>query len=134
MNCGVHTCVLLAHHDEPHTDADGKTWPRSTTRRGASNTNDRGNSAQRRARKTWLLEKFGDGETCPCYRCRRRLSRSMVEADRIRPGVLGGTYHRSNLRPVCEECNKITGNAVAKMLRDKVRKPTIIRLCRIGAL
>jgi hypothetical protein len=58
----------------------------------------------------------------------------MVEADRRVPGVLGGTYRRENLRPVCEECNKITGNAVSKMLRDKVRKPTIIRLHREGLL
>ena len=131
--CGAQGCVLHAHHEEDHTDG-ARTWPKGRQRRGTSNTNDRGSSSTRRARKTWLLVTFGDGETCPCYRCGRRLSRSMVEADRIIPGCLGGSYRRENIRPICEECNKITGNAVRVMLRDRVHKATIKRLCRLGLI
>lgn len=132
--CGAPGCILHAHHDELHTDGEGNHWERSTTKRGTTNRNDRGNAAARRARKGWLLTQFGDGETCPCYRCGRALSVGMVEADRKVPGILGGTYRRENLRPACADCNKITGNAVAQMLRDKVRKPTIIRLHREGLI
>ena len=131
--CGAPGCILHAHHDEDHTDGTRR-WARSTTHRGTTNRDDRGNAATRRARKTWLLNTFGDRETCPCYRCGRSLSRSLVEADRIIPGCLGGSYRRSNIRPVCEECNKITGNAVKAMIRDRVRKPTIIRLCKQGLI
>jgi len=132
--CGATGCILTAHHDTDHLNAEGSTWPRSSTKRGTSNTNDRGNAAARRARKLWLLTSFGDGQTCPCYRCGAHLSLSMVEADRKVPGILGGSYRRENLRPACGACNKITSNAVSKMLRDKVRRPTIIRLHREGLL
>ncbi|QOP64792.1 HNH endonuclease [Microbacterium phage DelaGarza] len=131
--CGAQGCILHAHHDEDHTDGE-RTWPKGKTRRGTSNSNDRGNAAARRRRKQRLVEEFGDGETCPCYRCGRALSVSMVEADRKVPGILGGTYRWENLRPACGDCNKITGNAVSKMLRDKVRRPTIIRLHREGLI
>lgn len=131
--CGAPGCILHAHHDTDHTDGE-RTWAKSTTKRGTTNRNERGNAATRRRRKQRLVDEFGDGETCPCYRCGRALSISMVEADRKVPGILGGTYRWENLRPVCGDCNKITGNAVSKMIRDKVRKPTIIRLHREGLI
>lgn len=102
--------------------------------RGASNSNDRGSAEQRRRRKAWLLATRGDGKTCECYRCHVVLFWSTLEVDRAIPGALGGTYSRDNIRPVCGPCNKITGNAVARMLRDRVRKPTIKRLCRLGLI
>jgi 5-methylcytosine-specific restriction endonuclease McrA len=66
----------------------------------------RGNSAQRRARKGYLLTLWGNGELCPCiYGCGRILDHSTIEADRIIPGSLGGSYVRSNVIPACRSCN-----------------------------
>lgn len=82
------------------------------TGRGTSNSNQRGSSEARRARRLYLLEMFGDGETCPCYRCGEDLDDSTVQADRILAGMDGGTYERGNLRPACGACNIATGNAL----------------------
>lgn len=103
-------------------------------RRGTSNTNDRGSAASRRARKAWLLEWYGDGETAPCYSCAVPLEYATLEADRIIPGILGGTYARGNIRPACGPCNRRTGNAVRDAIRRGVPKRTLIRQCRLGLL
>ena len=42
--CGAPGCILHAHHEEDHTDGE-RTWARSTTRRGTTNRDDRGNAA-----------------------------------------------------------------------------------------
>lgn len=102
--------------------------------RGSSNTNDRGSAADRRRRKVFLLEWFGDGESAPCYSCAESLTFETIQADRIVPGVLGGTYARGNIRPACGPCNRRTGNAVRDAIRRGVPKRTLIRLCRLGAL
>jgi 5-methylcytosine-specific restriction endonuclease McrA len=66
----------------------------------------RGNAAARRARKGYLLVQFGNGITCSCiYQCGRVLDFSTVEADRIIPGSLGGSYRRENIIPACRSCN-----------------------------
>lgn len=91
------------------------------TLRGTSNTNDRGGAPSRRARKAWLLSWFGDGITCPCYSCAEPLLYSRIQADRIIPGVLGGTYARGNIRPACGPCNRRSGNAVREAIRKKCR-------------
>lgn len=62
----------------------------------------RGNSKNRRARKLWMLAKWGDGETCPCVHCGKSLSFKTVESDRIIPG---GSYARWNVQPSCRRCN-----------------------------
>lgn len=62
----------------------------------------RGNSRDRRARKLWMLETWGDGKSCPCVHCGTKLRYSTVEADRIVPG---GSYRRSNVQPACRACN-----------------------------
>ncbi len=61
----------------------------------------RGNSADRRARANYLVRTFGDGLTCPCVFCGGVLDAKSVTADRIIPGVLGGSYRRPNLVPAC---------------------------------
>ena len=81
-----------------------------------------------------MLEWFGDGETAPCYSCAVPLTLTTMEADRIIPGVLGGTYARGNLRPVCGPCNRRSGNAVRDAIRRKVPKRTLLRQCRLGLL
>lgn len=80
------------------------------TRRGTSNKNVTGSSMDRRARRQFLLDTFGDGVTCPCYRCREPLTLETLTVDRIRAGMDGGTYVRGNIRPACSGCNIETGN------------------------
>jgi hypothetical protein len=62
----------------------------------------RGSAAQRRARKQYLLDRFGNGEVCRCIYCNCELTFATVEADRILPG---GSYRRENVIPACRECN-----------------------------
>jgi 5-methylcytosine-specific restriction endonuclease McrA len=108
--------------------------PDGTLRRGSSNSNSRGGSTARRARKLWLLEQYGDGVTCLCFSCGDELIYETLQADRIIPGCLGGGYARGNIRPCCGPCNIRSGNAVKALIRAKVPKRTILRLCRLGEL
>lgn len=62
----------------------------------------RGNNRDRRNRKQWLLDTFGNGRTCPCVWCGVTLTASTVQQDRI---VAGGPYRRDNLVPACARCN-----------------------------
>ncbi len=83
--------------------------------RGTSNSNQRGSTRDRRARRKWLLETFRadvdhQGEpACRCYRCGQLLVESTITVDRIVPGCQGGTYRRNNIRPCCGPCNMTTG-------------------------
>lgn len=81
-------------------------------RRGTTNGNARGSAADRRRRRAWLLETFGDGVHAPCYRCGLELDDSTVTVDRVVPGCRGGTYRRGNIRPACGPCNSETGGAL----------------------
>lgn len=64
-----------------------------------------GNVYDRRARKNWLLSKFGNGRRCPCEWCGKSLTFKTVTADRVVRGVDGGRYVRPNLVPACRQCN-----------------------------
>lgn len=77
--------------------------------RGTSNSNSRGSSEDRRRRKQFLLDKFGDGTVAKCYRCPEILNFLTVTVDRVVPGCEGGTYRRDNIRPACAPCNTSTG-------------------------
>lgn len=70
----------------------------------------RGKARDRRIRKTKLLAIFGDGTTCPCVHCGRKLDFQTIEQDRITPG---GSYRLLNVQPSCGPCNKIRSNDVA---------------------
>jgi hypothetical protein len=113
------------------------------TRRGTSNSNDRGSTEDRRRRREWLVETYranvdglaspdgsvvlgpapiADGwiteglrvvPVCRCYRCGVLLSVDTVTVDRIVPGCRGGTYRRNNIRPACGPCNSETGARLA---------------------
>lgn len=89
-----------------------------TARRGTSNTNARGNSRDRLARRRWLSRVYqsdvGSG-TCRCYRCGLLLTVDTVTVDRIKPGCKGGRYVRSNIRPACARCNSETGSRVRRI-------------------
>jgi len=72
--------------------------------RGTSNSNIRGNVYDRRKRRQWMLDAFGNGKTCPCHWCKRRLRKP--QADRYpRCGHMGGRYTRDNIVPSCADCN-----------------------------
>jgi len=85
--------------------------------RGTSNGNASGSSYDRRRRKQWLLETFGDGKTAPCHYCKAPLDFETLTVDRILAGVLGGTYRRTNIRPACMRDNSIEGSK----LRDELK-------------
>lgn len=80
--------------------------------RGTTNSNVRGNSKDRAARKTWLLQQFGDGVEAPCAFCGESLTFETVTVDRIIPGCQGGRYVRENIRPSCGPCNFSLGGAL----------------------
>ncbi len=83
--------------------------------RGTTNRNVRGNSADRAARRRYLLQTFESdlgANTCRCYRCGVVLTEDTLTVDRIVPGALGGKYRRENVRPACSGCNSETGGAV----------------------
>jgi hypothetical protein len=80
-------------------------------RRGSARTREReargrgrGNVHDRRVRHQWLLDTFGNGTTCRCTWCAKRLRKP--EADRHPAcGHAGGTYRRDNIVPACRQCN-----------------------------
>ena len=74
----------------------------------ANHADGRGSTRNRRARKRWLLEFFGDGTTVPCYwNCGRQLTAETLEVDRWPLcGHAGGSYRRDNIVPACSDCNR----------------------------
>lgn len=120
-----------------------------TVRRGTSNSAVRGNSTDRRRRREWLVATFRadvdaivwiDGTlreaplgagipVCRCYRCEKLLTVGTVSPDRIIPGVHGGRYIRSNLRPACNKCQEQTGGllgAEQKRLRAAEKAVNVV--------
>lgn len=89
--------------------------------RGTSNTNVRGSSKDRLARKRWLLATFSKrlGQhhaKCAFRGCPTILTLETVTVDRYPvPGALGGTYARDNIRPACATHNYGEGNAIARI-------------------
>ena len=88
-----------------------------STRRGTSNSNARGNSRDREARRRYLVRVYeadvGLG-FCRCYRCGQLLTGADVTVDRIVPGCRGGRYVRSNIRPAGSRCTSETGATVRR--------------------
>lgn len=80
-------------------------------RRGTTDRNSRGNATDRRARKQWLLDEFGDGKTAACaFDCGTMVDIDTIYVDRHPvPGCLGGRYVRTNIRPSCGSCNSRFG-------------------------
>ncbi len=73
----------------------------------------RGNAADRRARKLYLMARYGVEGIVTCYLCAVPMLLDDLTSDRIVPGVAGGTYRRENLRPACGPCNSETGGRMA---------------------
>ncbi len=85
-------------------------------RRGTSNSNARGSTYDRAARRAYLLRTYesdAGANTCRCYRCGALLGEATITVDRIVPGCHGGTYRRENIRPCCGACNSETGGALS---------------------
>jgi hypothetical protein len=88
--------------------------------RGRSNTDERGSAAERRARKQWLLNKFGDGTQAPCWECDRLVNSHTMIVDRITPGEQGGRYTRNNIRAHCVGCSGRQGQRrTLEIMREK---------------
>jgi hypothetical protein len=95
---------------DPHRDVVPEAaWHPATrlTTNGRSGGDDRGSAEDRRRRKRYLLDTYGDGQTCPCAFCKAELTYDTVTVDRFPiPGRAGGRYTRDNIRPACSPCNK----------------------------
>lgn len=89
-----------------------------TVRRGTTNRNDRGSAEDRRRRRQWLLDTFGDGTTCRCSTCPTVLDFDSITVDRHPvAGVDGGTYRRGNIRPQCGPCASRQGGKMSAQRR-----------------
>lgn len=107
-----------------------------TTHRGTSNTNERGGTPARKARRAWIMKTFASDVAgfVRCYRCGCLLynpdtlllllttaitpSPRPLTIDRIVAGANGGTYRRNNIRPACSPCNIQTGAYVHRSKRN----------------
>lgn len=80
--------------------------------RGTSNSSARGSAEDRRRRKQWLLDTFGDGTVALCsFVCGTELTFDTITVDRYPiAGIDGGTYVRKNIRPACGFCNSKYGS------------------------
>ncbi|AYB70617.1 HNH endonuclease [Mycobacterium phage Serendipitous] len=80
-----------------------------SSRAGRCNSNERGSSYDRRARRAWLLSPIsgfgGDGEKVACWECGAMVNDKTMIVDRIIPGEEGGRYRRDNIRPHCSTCS-----------------------------
>lgn len=100
----------------------GPNYPRGTT-----NRNQRGNTAERAARRQWLLDTFGDGVTAPCMinwddNCLDMVDDTTITVDRHPvPGIDGGTYAQDNIRPACGPCNSRSGTALREARKAAAR-------------
>lgn len=88
----------------------------SASKRGTSNSNSRGSAKDRRIRKQWLLDFFGDGTHAKCSFCPTLVDFDTISVDRYPiPGCEGGTYKRGNIRPACESCNSSDGGKLGSI-------------------
>jgi hypothetical protein len=78
--------------------------------------NQRGNTKDRRVRRQWLIDTFGDGKEAQCAfdDCSQMLDIHTITVDRFPiPGVEGGRYVRGNIRPACGYHNSQDGAQLA---------------------
>lgn len=94
-----------------------------TVTRGTSNSNSRGSSEDRRRRRRFLIDTYGDGTYVKCSfdNCDALLTMETVTVDRIVPGALGGRYIRSNIRPACGPHNYSDGATNVKAQVKRIR-------------
>lgn len=99
--------------------------------RGTSNTNLRGNSKDRAARKHYLLVTFGlfclPG-IVKCSHCPALLDYFTVTVDLIHEGIHGGRYVRGNIQPACMDCNIHRGNETKARITPSERKERHVKI------
>lgn len=97
-----------------------------TCTRGNTNKNLRGNTKQRRIRRQYLVDTFGDGTTVECqlrlsHECAKEATILTVDTVTIDchplPRHEGGTYIRGNIRPACMPCQRRQGGLMSVALR-----------------
>lgn len=93
-----------------------------TRQRGSTNRNQRGSSYQRRARREWLVNTFGDGEWVDCRLrhvpdCWVAMTKWSVSVDRVHAGAHGGRYTRDNIQPACPPCQSHQGGKLGSALK-----------------
>lgn len=87
----------------------------------------RGNNADRRRRRVWLLATFDQDLGPNKARCHLSLGSSCkgevdirtLTVDRIEPG---GTYRQDNIRPACRPCQNIQGALITQARRADWRR------------
>ncbi len=114
---------MIGRHDKGKaaTVEGWLTAPAPGSRRSTSNSNRRGNTVQRRRRRQWLVDHYGDGTHVACYlqlstHCLRVLDVDTVSADRIVPG---GSYVRENVQPACGPCQREQGGRIGLERRQQ---------------
>ncbi len=86
----------------------------------------RGSASDRRARKRWILETFGDGGVCPCTWCGALVSFESMHVDRFPVcGRDGGRYVHENIVPACPSCNLTRCQRCGDQQREAVLEATI---------
>ena len=89
-------------------------------KRGATNSNSRGSTLDRKRRRAWLIKHYESNigpSTVRCFRCGTALTEwgevvpghgltERMTVDRIIPARDGGRYTRGNIRPACSFCNR----------------------------
>jgi hypothetical protein len=92
-----------------------------------SNSNERGSSTDRKVRKQWLLDTFGNGKIAFCgfHGCGVELDFNTITVDRFPvPGCEGGRYVRGNIRPACLKCNTADGGKLGNKRKKEKQKCT----------
>lgn len=70
---------------------------------------------------------------CRCFRCGKLLLEDEVSPDRWPvPGVRGGDYGKTNIRPSCEECNTKLGSALGHARKAAKRAAKAARAVRVA--
>ena len=82
--------------------------------RGTSNSNARGSSYTRRARRQWLVQTWQSEHAgrCRCYRCGTLLDEQLCHCGSNRARVSGRPVRARNIRPACASCNSETGGSM----------------------
>lgn len=96
--------------------------------RGTSNGNVTGSAQDRRRRRQWLLDEYGNGESAPCMlggpwveHCLVVVTIETLTVDRIVPGCEGGRYTRDNIQPACGPCNERQGGELGTARKAALR-------------
>lgn len=106
----------------------------NSNRRSTSNKNVTGSSYDRRVRKLWLLDNFGNGIKAPCMMrcspdCEGTVSLATITVNRIIPGCEGGKYVHDNIEPACSPCNTLDGSLLGVARKAKRCQRSALPAC-----